>query len=63
MSAHEWYTDRNLRTPRSMREAGIESGPFTDTLLSDEPRVLAFIAGFSLGVMATVLLITLRVLP
>lgn len=63
MSAQEWYTDRNLRTPRTMREAGIDPGPFTETLLSDEPRVLAFIAGFATGVIGTVLLITLRVLP
>jgi hypothetical protein len=63
MNDQEWYADRNLRTARSQREAGIEAGPFQSGLLDDEPRVLAFLAGFSTGVLGTLFLILSRVLP
>lgn len=59
----EWWSDSNLRTARSQREAGIEAGPFQSRLLDDEPRVLAFLAGFSTGVLGTLFLIISRVLP
>jgi hypothetical protein len=63
MNDQDWYADRNLRTARSQREAGIDAGPFDGDLLSDEPRVLAFLAGFATGALGTVFLILTRVLP
>jgi len=52
----EWYSDHNLRTPRSMREAGMGEGPIHDQI-AQERRWGLFLMGLATGVTATLLML------
>ena len=58
----EWYSDQNLRTPRSMREAGIE-GELAAAIERRDRQILWFLAGFLTGVMGVLMLTLSGVLP
>jgi hypothetical protein len=58
---NQWWNDSNLRTARSMREAGLSGDLHSQR--QDEKKILHFMAGFSLGVLGSVYLILLKVLP
>ena len=58
----EWYSDQNLRTPRSMREAGIE-GELQASIDRRDRQVLWFLSGFLTGVMGVLMLTLSGVLP
>lgn len=58
----EWYNDQNLRTPRSMREAGIE-GNLIESIDQRDKQVMHFLAGFVTGVTGVVFLVLTKVLP
>jgi hypothetical protein len=47
------------RTPRTLREAGVDG----DISSRNERSALYFMAGFSVGTLATLFLILLKVLP
>jgi hypothetical protein len=52
----EWYSDSNLRTPRSMREAGMGEDKIHDQAAQERHWGL-FVMGFAVGVTATLLML------